>query len=153
MLFRCGYCGEEIYTRYAATYHIKYKHTGMPRNFIQNKADISQYYVNRAKKDEEKNQFKIVETRRVKVPTHHVKSEPNSLVQKPESQSSTNASTSTLPDYRFLLTWSYYLAAQAAWLSPMSQLQQGQSSLPFPTDPTKFLQTMMNPSTKDKTKN
>ena len=52
--FRCGYCGEEIYTRYAATYHIKYKHAGMPRNFIQNKADVTQYYVNRAKRDDEK---------------------------------------------------------------------------------------------------
>jgi hypothetical protein len=42
---------EEIHTCYAATYRIKYKHTGMPRNFIQNKADISQYYVNSAKKE------------------------------------------------------------------------------------------------------
>ncbi|CAF5131624.1 unnamed protein product, partial [Rotaria magnacalcarata] len=68
-LIRCGYCGEDIFTRYAATYHIKYKHAGMPRNFIQNKADVTQYYVNRAKKDEEKNQFKVIDTRRVKVPT------------------------------------------------------------------------------------
>jgi hypothetical protein len=65
---------EEIHTRYAATYRIKYKHTGMPRNFIQNKADISQYYVNRAKKEEEKNQFKVVDTRRVKVPARDSKS-------------------------------------------------------------------------------
>jgi hypothetical protein len=54
IVFRCGYCGEEIYTRYAATYHIKYKHAGMARNFIQNKADVTQYYVNRAKRDDEK---------------------------------------------------------------------------------------------------
>ena len=67
-LFRCGYCNEELYTRYAATYHLKYKHLGLTRNFIQNKADITQYYINRAKTDEEKNQFKIVDTRRVKIP-------------------------------------------------------------------------------------
>jgi RNAse (barnase) inhibitor barstar len=35
-------------------HHIKYKHAGMARNFIQNKADITQYYVNRAKRDDEK---------------------------------------------------------------------------------------------------
>ncbi|CAF0812482.1 unnamed protein product [Didymodactylos carnosus] len=66
--YKCGYCGEEIYTRYAATYHIKYKHTGMARNFIQNKADVTQYYVNRARKEDEKNQFKIIDTRRVRLP-------------------------------------------------------------------------------------
>ena len=158
-LFRCGYCGEEIYTRYAATYHIKYKHAGMPRNFIQNKADISQYYVNRAKKEEEKNQFKVVDTRRVKVPARNGKvgqqtkpdvpeREPTPPVQSP-STSQTSAAT---PDSRFLLAWSYYLATQAAWLSPMLQ-QQGQSPSSLPTDPeaiAKFLQamqTVMNPLT------
>ncbi|CAF0846157.1 unnamed protein product [Didymodactylos carnosus] len=70
---KCGYCGEEIYTRYAATYHIKYKHAGMPRNFIQNKADVTQYYVNRARKEDEKNQFKLIDTRRVRLP-HREKS-------------------------------------------------------------------------------
>ena len=150
--FRCGYCGDEIYTRYAATYHIKYKHAGMPRNFIQNKADISQYYVNRAKEEEEKNQFKVVETRRVRVPTQtksdrSVQSKPNPIVPTVESQSSVDTSTSALPDYRFLLTWSYYLAAQVA-------SQQGQSPPTFPTDPniaTKFLQamqTVINPPTR-----
>ena len=50
MLFsRCGYCDEEIYTRYAATYHNKYKHPGEPRNFIKDEQDVSIYYVNRAK--------------------------------------------------------------------------------------------------------
>ncbi|CAF3955442.1 unnamed protein product [Adineta steineri] len=72
--YKCGYCGEEIFTRYAATYHIKYKHAGMARNFIQNKADVTQYYVNRAKKDDEKNQFKVIDTRRVKVPSRNGKS-------------------------------------------------------------------------------
>jgi hypothetical protein len=47
---RCGYCNEEIYTRYAATYHNKYKHPGEPRNFIKDEQDVSIYYVNRAKK-------------------------------------------------------------------------------------------------------
>lgn len=46
---RCGYCDEEIYTRYAATYHNKYKHPGEPRNFIKDEQDVSIYYVNRAK--------------------------------------------------------------------------------------------------------
>ena len=49
-LTRCGYCGEEIYTRYAATYHNKYKHPGEARNFIKDEQDVSIYYVNRAKK-------------------------------------------------------------------------------------------------------
>jgi hypothetical protein len=48
---RCGYCNEEIYTRYAATYHNKYKHPGEPRNFIKDEQDVSIYYVNRAKKN------------------------------------------------------------------------------------------------------
>lgn len=46
---RCGYCDEEIYTRYAATYHNKYKHPGEARNFIKDEQDVSIYYVNRAK--------------------------------------------------------------------------------------------------------
>ena len=49
--FRCGYCNEEIYTRYAATYHNKYKHPGEARNFIKDEQDVSIYYVNRAKKN------------------------------------------------------------------------------------------------------
>ena len=152
----------------------------MPRNFIQNKADITQYYVNRAKKEEEKNQFKLVDTRRVKIPVRNGKSvhnqqnkmEPSSdrpiqlvpsppappsssllsstspLIQLPVAQPT--GPTSTTPDYRFLLAWSYYLATQAAWLSPMMQ-QQGQPPMPMPTDPdaaTKFMQTIqsaMNP--------
>lgn len=39
----------------------------MERNFIQNKADVTKYYVNRAKK-EEVDQLKTIDTRRVKVP-------------------------------------------------------------------------------------
>ncbi|UJR13962.1 hypothetical protein I4U23_000965 [Adineta vaga] len=175
--YKCGYCGEEIHTRYAATYHIKYKHTGMPRNFIQNKADITQYYVNRAKKEEEKNQFKVVDTRRVKVPVrnnnksddkqqnkhdnsieHSIQHETSSCSSPPISTTSTqsltspsnNSQTVPTPDYRFLLAWSYYLATQAATMSPALQ-QQGQSPFSLPTDPetaAKFLQTMqamMNP--------
>ncbi|CAF4571390.1 unnamed protein product [Rotaria sp. Silwood1] len=176
--YKCGYCGEEIYTRYAATYHIKYKHAGMARNFIQNKADVTQYYVNRAKKDEEKNQFKVIDTRRVKVPTRngksannqiptnessverpvqHVSSPPQSNIvsstppqtstSKSSTSSSNNSQIPTVPqDYRFLLAWSYYLASQAAWLSPMLQQQQGQLPPSLSTDPeatAKFLQQAM----------
>ena len=193
--FRCGYCGEEIYTRYAATYHIKYKHAGMPRNFIQNKADVTQYYVNRAKKDDEKSklslleksefilnlsldQFKVIDTRRVKVPARNGKSgkspsaktetsveygvqnvsspspsnipistPPQTPISKPPLPPTTNLPTGTTvpPDYRLLLAWSYYLASQAAWLSPMLQ-QQGQLPSSLPTDPeaaAKFLQQAM----------
>ncbi|CAF3516632.1 unnamed protein product [Rotaria sordida] len=191
--YKCGYCGEEIFTRYAATYHIKYKHAGMARNFIQNKADVTKYYINRAKKEEEKNQFKLVDTRRVKVPTRNGKSVHNQHhkmdtsiecpIQRerspppppppppppsaplptfqptkcPSSTSPTNNSrVPTTPDYRFLLAWSYYLASQATWLSPIlqpqqQQQQQSQSSLSLPTDPesaAKFLKAMetaMNP--------
>ncbi|CAF3142218.1 unnamed protein product [Rotaria socialis] len=187
--YKCGYCGEEIYTRYAATYHIKYKHTGMARNFIQNKADITKYYINRAKRDDEKNQFKLVDTRRVKIPSRNGKSVQNQqnkidiptehsmqrerstspphppppppapapsvkLAQPANLQlstiSSNNPRETASTDYRFLLAWSYYLASQAAWLSPTLQ-QQGQSSFSLPTDPesaAKFLQTIetaMNP--------
>jgi hypothetical protein len=156
----------------------------MARNFIQNKADVTQYYINRAKQEEEKNQFKVVDTRRVKVPTRHDKSinnqqnkcdvlierpvqyapsptptptppppPPPSKIQSP-TPSPSNTQASATPDYRFLLAWSYYLATQATWLSPMLQQQQGQSP-PFslPTDPesaAKFLQamqTVMNPLT------
>jgi hypothetical protein len=45
-----------------------------------------------------------------------------------------------------LLAWSYYLASQAAWLSPMLQQQQGQLPPSLPTDPettAKFLQQAM----------
>ncbi|CAF0730876.1 unnamed protein product [Adineta ricciae] len=178
--YKCGYCGEEIYTRYAATYHIKYKHAGMPRNFIQNKADVTQYYVNRAKKDDEKNQFKVIDTRRVKVPARNGKSgkspsvktetsveysvqnvsspspsnisistPPQTPISKPPLPPTTNVPTGTTvpPDYRLLLAWSYYLASQAAWLSPMlPQQQQGQLPSSLPTDPeaaAKFLQQAM----------
>ncbi|CAF4569600.1 unnamed protein product [Rotaria sp. Silwood1] len=198
--YKCGYCGEEIFTRYAATYHIKYKHAGMARNFIQNKADVTKYYVNRAKKEEEKNQFKLVDTRRVKVPSRNGKSVNNQqnkmdiLIERPtqrESSPSTPVPPSPLPstslptsqstkcpssippsntprlpatpDYRFLLAWSYYLASQTAWLSPMlqqqQQQQQGQSPFSLPTDPesaAKFLQAMetaMNPLTAKQTLN
>jgi len=32
----------------------------MARNFIQNKADVTQYYVNRAKKEDEKSKYSIL---------------------------------------------------------------------------------------------
>lgn len=176
----------------------------MARNFIQNKADVTKYYVNRAKKDEEKNQFKVVDTRRVKVPTRNGKSvlnqqikmdssnersnqverssplppppRPSSIPSIPPasvaSASSTqvgNASSSsttstnnpqggTIPDYRFLLAWSYYLASQAAWISPMLQ-QQGHSPFTLPSDPEsaakflKVMETAMNPLTGKQTLN
>jgi hypothetical protein len=64
--------------------------------------------------------------------------------------SSNNSQTPTVPpDYRFLLAWSYYLASQAAWLSPMLQQQQqqhGQLPPSLPTDPeaaAKFIQQAM----------
>lgn len=67
--YRCGYCNEEIYTRYAATYHNKYKHPGEARNFIKDEQDVSIYYVNRAKKntvvqneDEQTNKAKTAES-------------------------------------------------------------------------------------------
>ncbi|CAF0973449.1 unnamed protein product [Adineta ricciae] len=178
--YKCGYCGEEIHTRYAATYHIKYKHPGMPRNFIQNKADITQFYVNRAKKEEEKNQFKVVDTRRVKVSSrnnktsdrqqnkfdqsaehtaqHDTSPSPTSFISVPPSKSRSPTPTPNTsqplppPDYRFLLAWSYYLATQAACLSPLLQ-QQGQSPFSLPTDPEaaakvlQAMQAMMNPLT------
>lgn len=124
------------------------------------------------KKDEEKNQFKIVDTRRVKVRTRTEKITNNSSQEskaeisterKTQTEPSPSLTTSksndlptptaTNPDYRFLLAWSYYLATQTAWLSPMLQ-QQGSS---FPTDPegaAKFLQamqTVMNPLSADLT--
>ncbi|KAI3386273.1 hypothetical protein SNEBB_007615 [Seison nebaliae] len=46
--YKCGYCNEEVYTRYAATYHNKYKHPKLSRNFIKNNIDVSSYYENRA---------------------------------------------------------------------------------------------------------
>lgn len=54
------------------------------------------------------------------------------------------APSSMPPDYRVLLAWSYYLASQAAWLSPMFQQQLPTGQLP--TDPqaaAKFLQEAM----------
>ena len=45
---RCGYCNEELYTRYAATYHLKYKHPGEERYFIKDEQDVTKFYVNRA---------------------------------------------------------------------------------------------------------
>jgi hypothetical protein len=160
----------------------------MPRNFIQNKADVTQYYINRAKREEEKNQFKVVDTRRVKVPTRNGKSvhshqdkpdvpielpvqrepspsslpspSPSPLSKSPLSIPSTsNSQTPATPDYRFLLAWSYCLATQANWLSPMLGQQQGQSPLSLPTNPeaaAKFLQamqTVMNPLTTTQTLN
>lgn len=156
----------------------------MPRNFIQNKADITQYYVNRAKEEEEKNQFRVVDTRRVKVPSrngkasnnqqtkidisteHPIQREPSPLlpptlpVQPSKSPLSNNSQAPASPDYRFLLAWTYYLATQSAWLSPMlQQQQQGQSPLSLPTDPetaAKFLQAMqavMNPLATTQTSN
>lgn len=57
------------------------------------------------------------------------------------------APSSMPPDYRVLLAWSYYLASQAAWLSPMFQQQQQQLSTgQLPTDPqaaAKLLQEAM----------
>lgn len=148
----------------------------MPRNFIQNKADVTQYYVNRAKKEEERNQFKLVDTRRVKVPARNGKSTNKadtsnerrvqhentsptpSTVPTPQpskSQSSTpspsNSQVPITPDYRFLLAWSYYVASQAALLSPMLQQQQGRTPFTLTNDPaaaSRFLQAMetaMNP--------
>ena len=129
-------------------------------------------------------QFKVIDTRRVKVPARHsksvmnqqnkvehlierslppvsasspatvVSSSPPSQVQTPHSHASTSSpnEAQTPPDYRLLLAWSYYLASQAAWLSPMFQ-QQGQLPSSLPTDPqacAKFLQqamqTAMDPS-------
>ena len=125
-------------------------------------------------------QFKVIDTRRVKVPNRNIKSTNYPTVKTPEgfvertsvqhvvspppSAISTSISPPTLtakvsipspnipqtptvpPDYRFLLAWSYYLASQAAWLSPMLQ-QQGQLPSSLPTDPeaaAKFLQTMQS---------
>lgn len=141
---------------------MKYKHAGMARNFIQNKADLTQYYINRAKKEEEKNQFKIVDTRRVKIPTRKVKStgsrsdpifEPSasspvnpSAPILPSSTVSTPLQIPTVPDCRFLLAWSYYLASQTAWLSPSPQ-RAGQPPSALPPDPeiaAKFFQTVQN---------
>lgn len=145
----------------------------MPRNFIQNKADITQYYINRAKKEEEKNQFKVVDTRRVRVPSRYGKSMNKSEVPiehpippdpspplslssppvQPSTPLSNNLQAPGTPDYRFLLAWSYYLATQATSLSPMLQPKPGQSPFSLPTDPeaaAKFLQamqTVMNPLT------
>jgi hypothetical protein len=47
-IIRCGYCNEELYTRYAATYHLKYKHPGEERYFIKDEQDVTKFYVNRA---------------------------------------------------------------------------------------------------------
>ena len=128
-------------------------------------------------------QFKVIDTRRVKVPARNGKSATNqqiknestiehsssssNVISSTASQSSTSqipttksSSVSQLsnpsssnseiptvpPDYRFLLAWSYYLASQAAWLSPMFQ-QQGQMPPSLPTDSesvTKFLQAMQS---------
>lgn len=163
----------------------------MPRNFIQNKADVTQYYVNRAKKDDEKSnrnnkklmkstcffsfskdQFKVIDTRRVKVPTRNGKINQTKTIESntertlnqhvsspspsqtpvsstsPPQLATTNSQSSTTspPDYRFLLAWSYYLASQAAWLSPMLQQNQGQLPSSLPNDPeaaAKFLQQAM----------
>lgn len=153
----------------------------MPRNFIQNKADITQYYINRAKAEEENSQSKATDTRRVRVPNRHGKSihqqhnqRSEGLVELPAQLAPTSPTTitatdsslsispmpsppasqapaSATPDYRFLLAWSYYLATQSAWISPLAQQQQGASPAALPTDPeaaAKFLQaiqTSLNP--------
>jgi hypothetical protein len=128
-------------------------------------------------------QFKVIDTRRVKVPTRNGKSVFNQTnksevpnehsvqhvsspspsnticstppqtfvsqlpISKPSIPSTNNSQTPTVPpDYRFLLAWSYYLASQATWLSPMLQQQQGQLPPSLPTDPeaaAKFLQQAM----------
>jgi hypothetical protein len=124
-------------------------------------------------------QFKVIDTRRVKVPSRNGKSgtnqpskpevtvertsvphvsspspsiSPQTLTPKVPIPLPNNAPTPTVPpDYRFLLAWSYYLASQAAWLSPMLQQQQqqqqhGQLPPSLPTDPeaaAKFLQQAM----------
>ena len=125
-------------------------------------------------------QFKVIDTRRVKVPSRNNKSSSNnqpnkteSIIERPSIQQVSSPSPSNTissiptqiptikstvspttdpqtpngpPDYRFLLAWSYYLASQAAWLSPMLQQQQGQLPPSLPTDPeaaAKFLQQAM----------
>ncbi|CAF4696554.1 unnamed protein product, partial [Rotaria magnacalcarata] len=71
---------------------------------------------------------------------------PQPPVSKSTNSPTNNSQTPAVPpDYRFLLAWSYYLASQAAWLSPMLQ-QQGQISPSLPNDPeaaAKFLQQAM----------
>lgn len=114
----------------------------------------------------------MIDTRRVKVPNRNLKT-PEGNVERPSVQHVVSPPPSMIntsiyppaptakipipspntpqnptvpPDYRFLLAWSYYLASQAAWLSPMIQ-QQGQLPPSLPTDPeaaAKFLQTMQS---------
>lgn len=129
-------------------------------------------------------QFKVIDTRRVKVPARCAKPVKTSQVRHdPPAEHSVQRSSSPLPstiaiatppqtpvskpmnlpsssiaappsiipgaapDYRLLLAWSYYLASQAAWLSPMLQRQQqGQLPPSLSTDPeaaAKFLQQAM----------
>ena len=126
---------------------MKYKHSGMTRNFIQNKADVTKYYINRAKKDEEKNQFKIVDTRRVKIPGRKSKTTATTTAAATVEKSVSTLETPlvsatpsplqipTVPDCRFLLAWSYYLASQSALLSPSSNNADAAA---------KFLQAMQN---------
>lgn len=121
---------------------MKYKHTGMQRNFIQNKTDLTQFYINRAKKDEEKNQFKVVDTRRVKIPGRKSKTTEKPVVVVPvessspvETRPTTPLQIPTVPDCRFLLAWSYYMASQSALFSSPSTNSDAA---------TKFLQAMQN---------
>ena len=119
-------------------------------------------------------QFKVIDTRRVKVPTRNGKPgtnqsnktevtvertsvprvsspspsiSPQMPISKPSIPPVNNTQPPNVPpDYRFLLAWSYYLASQAAWLSPMLQQQQGQLPPSLPSDPeaaAKFLQQAM----------
>jgi hypothetical protein len=65
--------------------------------------------------------------------------------QLPAPSTSNNTTSNVQPDYRLLLAWSYYLASQAAWLSPMFQ-QQGHAMPSLSTDPqmaAKLLQEAM----------
>lgn len=126
-------------------------------------------------------QFKVIDTRRVKVPartgklsnhqpvkitegnveqpsvqhtvspppsTTNISISPPTPTTKPSNPTANIPQTPNVPpDYRFLLAWSYYLASQAAWLSPMLQQQQGQLPPSLPTDSeaaAKFLQSMQS---------
>ncbi|CAF0831917.1 unnamed protein product [Brachionus calyciflorus] len=85
--YRCGYCNEEIYTRYAATYHNKYKHPGEARNFIKDEQDVSIYYVNRAKKSGIEEEKKSEENKHKKIKLNKESSEvkkPNFKIEKNE---------------------------------------------------------------------
>jgi hypothetical protein len=113
---------------------MKYKHVGMTRNFIQNKTDLTEFYVNRAKTDIDKHPLKIVDTRRVRVPrrmnrtvdqqqqTNRVdmlvnRPLPLPLLAAPVQVQQQQVQMPVNFDYRFLLAWSYYLATQSSLIS------------------------------------